>query len=117
MLSASVAHSSMANGNAEQIFTVMMSESHSGDLPSQSIGSHGSNSSIRRRRKIKDQTCFCGLKTTIKKFGARVNLDVLFHTFARYPKGSHCNFFRWVDDDEYAAGAETNAEVGGDYDE
>ncbi|RYQ99529.1 hypothetical protein Ahy_B07g087468 [Arachis hypogaea] len=90
--------------------------SHSGDLPSHSIGSYDSNSSMRRRKKIKDQTCFCGLKTTIKKFGTKENSDRLFHTCARYPKGSHYNFFRWVDDDGYAAGAETDAEVGGDYD-
>ncbi|RYQ91793.1 hypothetical protein Ahy_B09g097824 [Arachis hypogaea] len=48
---------------------VIMSGSCSGDMPSQSIGSHSSNSSMQRRRKIKDQTCFCGLKTTIKKSG------------------------------------------------
>ncbi|QHO33061.1 uncharacterized protein DS421_9g255030 [Arachis hypogaea] len=95
---------------------VMMSESRSGDLPSQSIGTHGSNSSIRRRMKIKDQTCFCRLKTTIKKSGKRENSDRLFHTYARYPK-DHCNFFRWVDDDGYAVEAETDAEVSGDYDE
>ncbi|QHO21238.1 uncharacterized protein DS421_11g344960 [Arachis hypogaea] len=74
--------------------TVTMNGSHSGDLPSQSIGSRGSNSSMRQRRKINDQTCFCGLKTTIKKSGTRENPDRLFHTCARYPKGSHCNFFR-----------------------
>ncbi|RYR24343.1 hypothetical protein Ahy_B02g057841 [Arachis hypogaea] len=78
---------------------------------------HGSNSSMRWRRKIKDQTCFCGLKTTIKKSSTRENPDRLFHTCARYLKGSHCNFFRWVDDDRYVAGAKTDAEVGGDYDE
>ncbi|RYR61937.1 hypothetical protein Ahy_A04g019205 [Arachis hypogaea] len=94
-----------------------MSGSCSSDLPSQSIGSHGSNSSMRRRRKIKDHTYFCRLKMTIKKFGIRENPDRLFHTCARYLKGSHCNFFRWVDDDGYAAGAETDAEFGGDYDE
>ncbi|QHN93982.1 uncharacterized protein LOC110264733 [Arachis ipaensis] len=95
----------------------MMSGSRSGYLPSQSIGSHGSNSSMRRKKKINDQTCLCGLKTTIKKSGTRENPDRLFHTCARYSKGSHCNFFRGVDDDGYAAGAETDAEVGGDYDE
>ncbi|QHN93357.1 uncharacterized protein LOC110264704 [Arachis ipaensis] len=95
----------------------MMSGSRSGDLPSQSIGSHESNSAMRRRRKMKDQTCFCGLKTTIKKSGTRENPDRLFHTCARYPKESHCNFFRWVEEDGYVAGAETDAEVGGDYDE
>ncbi|QHN78189.1 uncharacterized protein DS421_19g659240 [Arachis hypogaea] len=52
-----------------------MSGSCSGDMPSQSIGSHSSNSSMQRRRKIKDQTCFCGLKTTIKKSGTRENPD------------------------------------------
>ncbi|RYQ91725.1 hypothetical protein Ahy_B09g097727 [Arachis hypogaea] len=94
----------------------MTSGSHSGDLPFQSIGSHGSNSSMHWRRKIKDHTCFCGLKTMIKKFGTRENPDRLFHTCARY-LGSHSNFFRWVDDDVYAAGEETDAEVGGDCDE
>ncbi|QHN77465.1 uncharacterized protein DS421_19g652910 [Arachis hypogaea] len=72
---------------------------------------------MRRRRKMKDQTCFCGLKTTIKKSSIRENPDRLFHTCARYPKGSHCNFFRWVEEDGYVVGAETDAEVGGDYDE
>ncbi|RYQ92786.1 hypothetical protein Ahy_B09g099025 isoform A [Arachis hypogaea] len=95
----------------------MMNGGRGGDLPSQSLSSHGSNSSMQRRRKIKDQTCFCGLKTMIKKSGTRENSDRLFHTCARYPKGSHCNFFRWVDDDGYEAGAETDVVVGSDYDE
>jgi len=63
----------------------MMSGSRSGDLPSQSIGSHESKSSMRRRRKMKDQTCFCWLKTTIKKSGTRDNPDRLFHTCVKYP--------------------------------
>ncbi|RYQ98225.1 hypothetical protein Ahy_B08g094285 [Arachis hypogaea] len=93
-----------------------MSGSRSSDLPSQSISSHESNSSMQQRRKMKDQTYFCGLKTTIKKSGTKENSDRLFHTCARYP-GSHCNFFRWVEEDGYIARAETDAEVGGDYDE
>ncbi|RYR24725.1 hypothetical protein Ahy_B02g058246 [Arachis hypogaea] len=72
---------------------------------------------MQQRRKINDQTCFCGLKTTIKKSGTRENPDRLSHTCARYPKESHCNFFRWVNDDGYAAGAEIDTEVSGDYDE
>ncbi|QHO40194.1 uncharacterized protein DS421_5g135480 [Arachis hypogaea] len=95
----------------------MMNGGRSDDLPSQSLGSHGSNSSIRQRRKIKDQTCFCGLKIMIKKFGIPENPDRLFHTCTRYPNGSHCNFFRWVDDDGCEGVAETDVEVGSDYDE
>ncbi|XP_020968233.1 uncharacterized protein LOC110267318 [Arachis ipaensis] len=53
----------------------------------------------------------------IKKSGTRENPNRLFHTCARYLKGSHCNFFRWVDDVGYEAGAETDVEVDSEYDE
>ncbi|RYQ81371.1 hypothetical protein Ahy_Scaffold1g107320 [Arachis hypogaea] len=68
---------------------------------SQSHGSHASSSSLRWRRKNTDQVCFCGLKTIIKKFGTKENPDRLFHTCPRYRNGSRCNYFRWVEDDEY----------------
>ncbi|QHO47716.1 uncharacterized protein DS421_6g198570 [Arachis hypogaea] len=100
-----MAHSSVANVNAEQIITVMMNGSHGGDLASQSLGSHGSNSSMRRRRKIKDQTCFCGFK----KSGTRENPDRLREATASSLGG--------VDDDGYEAGTETDVEVDGNYDE
>ncbi|RYR04311.1 hypothetical protein Ahy_B06g083987 [Arachis hypogaea] len=68
---------------------------------SQSHGSHASSSSLRWQRKNSDQVCFCGLKTVIKKSVTRENLDRLFHACPRYRKGSHCNYFRWAEDDEY----------------
>ncbi|RYR75538.1 hypothetical protein Ahy_A01g000085 [Arachis hypogaea] len=68
---------------------------------SQSHGSHASNFSLRWRRKNSDQVCFCGLKTVIKKSGTRENSDRLFHTYLRYRKVSHCNYFRWAENDEY----------------
>ncbi|RYR05055.1 uncharacterized protein LOC110263834 [Arachis ipaensis] len=77
-----------------------VSGGHSRPL-SQSHGSNGSSSSLRLRRKNMDQVCFCGLKTMIKKFGTIENPDRLFNTCPRYRKGSHCNYFRWVKDDEY----------------
>ncbi|RYR28276.1 hypothetical protein Ahy_B01g052394 [Arachis hypogaea] len=67
---------------------------------SQSQGSHASSSSLRWRRKNPDQVCFCGLKTVIKKSGTKENSDRLFHACPRYRKGSHCNYFRWAEDDE-----------------
>ncbi|RYR07993.1 hypothetical protein Ahy_B05g075503 [Arachis hypogaea] len=42
-----------------------------------------------------------GLKTLIKKSGTIENPDRLFHACPRYRKDSHCNYFRWVEDDEY----------------
>ncbi|RYR72809.1 hypothetical protein Ahy_A02g007019 [Arachis hypogaea] len=48
-----------------------------------------------------DQVCFCGLKTVIKKSGTIENPDRLFNACPRCRKGSHCNHFRWVEDDEY----------------
>ncbi|XP_057761095.1 uncharacterized protein LOC130981525 [Arachis stenosperma] len=68
---------------------------------SQSHESHAESSSLRWRRKNSDQVCFCGLKTVIKKSGTRENLDRLFHACPRYRKGSHCNYFRWAEDDDY----------------
>ncbi|XP_020960701.1 uncharacterized protein LOC110269739 [Arachis ipaensis] len=77
---------------------------------SQSHGSHASSSSLRWRRKNSDQVCFCGLKTVIKKSGTRENPDRLFHACPRYRKGSHCNYFRWAEDDDYE-GLENLGEV------
>ena len=95
---------------------------------SQSQGSNASSSSLRWRRKNPDKVCFCGLKTVIKKSGTKENPDRLFHACPRYrvsyecslveacnflsgiltflypnvvQKGSHCNYFRWAEDDEY----------------
>ncbi|KAL4359239.1 hypothetical protein AHAS_Ahas08G0057500 [Arachis hypogaea] len=49
-------------------------------------------------------------KTVIKKSGTRENPDRLFHACPRYRKGSHCNYFRWVEDDDYE-GLENLGEV------
>ncbi|XP_057733980.1 uncharacterized protein LOC130949210 [Arachis stenosperma] len=68
---------------------------------SQSHGSHVSSSSLRWRRKNSDHVCFCGLKTVIKKSRIREHPDRLFHACPRYRNGSHCNYFRWAEDDEY----------------
>ncbi|KAL4286968.1 hypothetical protein AHAS_Ahas19G0139200 [Arachis hypogaea] len=68
-----------------------------------------------------DKTCFCGLETMIKKFGTLEHLERLFHTCLRYRKGSHRNYFSWVDDNEYEAfeitngGTEVEFEVESDY--
>ncbi|RYR66420.1 hypothetical protein Ahy_A03g012396 [Arachis hypogaea] len=58
-----------------------------------------------RLRKVNahDGSCFCGLKTVIKKSGTAENPNRLFHACPRYRKGSHCNYFKWVDDDEFEA--------------
>ncbi|RYR27768.1 hypothetical protein Ahy_B01g051821 [Arachis hypogaea] len=104
---------------------------------SQSHGSHASSSSLRWRRKNSDQVCFCGLKTVIKKSGTRENPDRLFYACPRYrvsyecslleasndlswiltiwypdvvQKDSHCNYFRWAEDDDYE-GLENLGEV------
>ncbi|RYR71796.1 hypothetical protein Ahy_A02g006017 [Arachis hypogaea] len=68
---------------------------------SQSQGSNASSSSLRWRRKNTDQVCFCGLKIVIKKSGTIKNPNRLFHACPRYRKGSHCNYFRWAEDDKY----------------
>ncbi|MED6118126.1 hypothetical protein PIB30_000108 [Stylosanthes scabra] len=90
-------------------------------LPCYSHGSCGSSSSTWRRKKSADQICFCGLKTMIKKSRTTENPDRLFHTCSRYSKGSHCNYFQWVDKYEgVAEGAngheESYAKIEGDYD-
>ncbi|RYR42569.1 hypothetical protein Ahy_A08g039030 [Arachis hypogaea] len=50
------------------------------------------------------------LRPMIKKSGTRENPDRLFHACPRYRKGSHCNYFRWVEDDDYE-GLENLGEV------
>ncbi|RYQ80039.1 hypothetical protein Ahy_Scaffold1g106717 isoform B [Arachis hypogaea] len=75
---------------------------------------------MRRKRKNEDLICHCGLKTLIKKSGTSENPDRLFHTCPRYRKSSHCNFFKWVDKDEYDGknrDAEINAKVESNHDE
>ncbi|RYQ83030.1 hypothetical protein Ahy_B10g101643 [Arachis hypogaea] len=97
-----------------------------GGLSHASHDSHGSSVSMRRRRvNAHDGSCFCGLKTVIKKSGTAENPNRLFHASPRYRKGSHCNYFKWVDDDEFevvgVCGTKKDAgadmEVEGEYDE
>ncbi|RYR39456.1 hypothetical protein Ahy_A09g045007 [Arachis hypogaea] len=87
-----------------------MMERKSGDsdsgLPSHSHSNYASSSSMRRRKKNNDETCFYGLKTFIKKSRTSQNPDRLFHTCPRYQKGSHCNFFKWVEKNEHVVVAE-----------
>ncbi|RYQ95195.1 hypothetical protein Ahy_B08g090254 [Arachis hypogaea] len=64
-----------------------------------------------RRRVAGDKICFdigrkflsnCTMGSiVIKKSGTKENPDRLFHACPRYRKGSHCNYFRWAEDDEY----------------
>ncbi|KAL4292807.1 hypothetical protein AHAS_Ahas18G0065000 [Arachis hypogaea] len=76
---------------------------------------------MRKRRMNMDRTCFCGLKTVIKKSETPENPEKLFHTCPIYQKGSHCNYFSWVDDNEYEVfevandGTEAEFEVESDY--
>ncbi|RYR20456.1 hypothetical protein Ahy_B03g065592 [Arachis hypogaea] len=97
-----------------------------GGLSHASHDSHGSSVSMRRRRvNAHDGSCFCGLKTVTKKSGIAENPNRLFHACPRYRKGSHCNYFKWVDDDEFEAvgvcgtkkDAGADMEVEGEYDE
>ncbi|KAL4375233.1 uncharacterized protein DS421_5g163930 [Arachis hypogaea] len=95
----------------------------SGGLSPRSLGSFGSSSSMRKKKMNMDRTCFCGLKTVIKKFGTPENPRRLFHTCPRYRKGSHCNYFSWVDDKKYEifevanSRAEAEFEVESDYED
>ncbi|RYR37467.1 hypothetical protein Ahy_A09g042347 [Arachis hypogaea] len=97
-----------------------------GGLSHASHDSHGFSASMRRRKlNIHDESCFCGLKTVIKKSGTAENPNRLFHTCPRYWKDSHCKYFKWVDDDDYKAvdvcgtkkDAGTDMEVESDYNE
>ena len=108
-----------------------------GGISCHSVGSYGSRSFMRRKRKNEDIICHCGLKTLIKKSGTSENLDKLFYICPRYrvsyqcsivetsndlswiltfwypdvvQKGSHCNYFRWAEDDDYE-GLENLGEV------
>ncbi|RYR05402.1 hypothetical protein Ahy_B06g085261 [Arachis hypogaea] len=75
-----------------------------GGLSHASHDSHGSSVLMRRRMvNSHDGSCFCGLKIVIKKSGTTENPNRLFHACPRYRKGSHCNYFKWVDDDEFEA--------------
>ncbi|RYQ89647.1 hypothetical protein Ahy_B09g096183 [Arachis hypogaea] len=56
---------------------------------------------MQTRRKTHEESCFSGLKAVIKKSGTTENPDILFHACPRYRKGNHCNYFKWVDDDDY----------------
>ncbi|RYR36807.1 hypothetical protein Ahy_A09g041761 [Arachis hypogaea] len=57
----------------------------------------------------------------IKKSGTPENPGRLFHTCPRYRKDRHCNYFSWVDDNEYEVfkitngGTEAEFEVESDY--
>ncbi|RYR59157.1 hypothetical protein Ahy_A05g024992 [Arachis hypogaea] len=61
----------------------------------------------------------------IKKSGTAENPNRLFHACLRYQKDNHCNYFMWVDDDDYQEvdvggtkkDEEANLEVESDYDE
>ncbi|RYR25864.1 hypothetical protein Ahy_B02g059891 [Arachis hypogaea] len=96
-----------------------------GGLSYPSHDSHGSRASMRMRRKTYDESYFYGLKTMIKKSRTAENLDRLFHACQRYRKGSHCYYFKWVDDDDYQGvvvggtkkDTETDLEVENAYDE
>ncbi|RYR76088.1 hypothetical protein Ahy_A01g000684 [Arachis hypogaea] len=89
------------------------------------LSRNGENDTARKTHK---KSCFCGLKAAIRKSGTAENLDRLFRACPRYRmsvKGSHCNYFKWVDDDEYERVGEggikkdygAELQVDGDYDE
>ncbi|RYR20754.1 hypothetical protein Ahy_B03g065983 [Arachis hypogaea] len=97
-----------------------------GGLSHPSHDSHGSSASMRRRRlNTHDGSGFYGLKTVIKKSETVENPNRLFHACPRYRKGSHYNYFKWINDDDYQAvdvcgtkkDAGTDMEVNSDYDE
>ncbi|XP_020999366.1 uncharacterized protein LOC110281439 [Arachis duranensis] len=96
----------------------------SGGVSFPSYDSNGSSASMRMSRKTHEGSCFCGLKAVIKKSGIAENPDRLFHAFPRY-RDSHCNYFKWIDDDDYQAVVEgdakkdsrTDLQVESDYDE
>ncbi|RYQ91792.1 hypothetical protein Ahy_B09g097823 [Arachis hypogaea] len=81
----------------------------SGGVSLRSHDSNGSSASMRMRRKTHEEACFCGLKVVIKKSGTTENPDRLFYACLRYWKESHCNYFKWVDDDDYEAVVEVSA--------
>ena len=56
-----------------------------GGLSHASHDSHGSSVSMQRRKvNAHDGSCFCGLKTVIKKSGTAENPNRLFHACPRY---------------------------------
>ncbi|QHN86281.1 uncharacterized protein DS421_16g544760 [Arachis hypogaea] len=61
-----------------------------------SNGSNGSSASMRTRRKTHEESYFCRLKAAIRKSGTAKNPNRLFRACP-----SHCNYFKWVEDDEY----------------
>ncbi|RYR20096.1 hypothetical protein Ahy_B03g065186 [Arachis hypogaea] len=105
----------------------------SGGVSLRSHESNGSSGSMRMRRKSHEEACFCGLKAMIKKSGTAENPDRLFYTCSRYRvrcfesvevfpsssvllgvihcilKDNHCNYFKWVDGDDYEAVVEAGA--------
>ncbi|RYR74848.1 hypothetical protein Ahy_A02g009558 [Arachis hypogaea] len=90
-----------------------------------SNGSNGYSASMRTRKKTLEESCFCGLKAVvIKKSGTAENPNRLFHACPKRAV-SHCNYFKWVDDDDYQGVAEggtkkdyrTDLQVESDYDE
>ncbi|RYR03175.1 hypothetical protein Ahy_B06g082013 [Arachis hypogaea] len=90
-----------------------------GGLSHASHDSHGFSVSMQRRRvNAHDGSCFCGLKTVIKKSGTAENPNRLFHACPRYRVSD-------VDDDENGAvgvcgtkkDAGADMEVEGEYDE
>ncbi|RYR12727.1 hypothetical protein Ahy_B04g070118 isoform A [Arachis hypogaea] len=87
----------------------------SGGVSLRSHDSNGSSASMRMRRKTHEEACFCKLKAVIKKFGTVENPNRLFYACPRYRKGSHCNYFNWVGDDDYEVVVEVQVES--EYDE
>ncbi|RYR04332.1 hypothetical protein Ahy_B06g084014 [Arachis hypogaea] len=80
---------------------------------------------MQTRRKTHEESCFCGLKAALRKSETAENPDRLFRACPRYRKGNHCNYFKWVDDDEYEVVGEggtkkdygAGLQVESDYDE
>ncbi|XP_057750685.1 uncharacterized protein LOC130969111 [Arachis stenosperma] len=74
---------------------------------------------------MRNHVTVCGLKAVIKKSGTAENPDRLFHACPRYRNDSHCNYFKWVDNDDYEGVAESGTkkdygaelQVESDYDE
>nr|XP_025691971.1 uncharacterized protein LOC112792816 [Arachis hypogaea] len=91
-----------------------------------SNGSNSSSSSMRTRRKIHEKSCNCmWVEGCDRKSGTAENPDRLFHACPRYRNDSHCNYFKWVDNDDYEGVAESGTkkdygaelQVESDYDE
>ncbi|QHN98000.1 uncharacterized protein DS421_18g632270 [Arachis hypogaea] len=94
----------------------------SGGVSFPSNSSNSSSASMRTRRKTLEESCFCGSKAVIKNLGQqRTQIDYSMHVEGT----GHCNYFKWVDDDDYQGVAEggtkkdyrTNLQVESGYDE